>query len=176
MLNSFNPVPATWFLSINALAIFLLAPLFAWLWIALDRRGWQPSIPLKMSIGLFLMSASMAVMMGAANGEFARSMVPFAEKLPAGIELTDKAELASEVGGTLERYHAGRLKYDAAGKRIVADGVLEETTRDELIQVTAPADYRKAVEETCRVTRRTSTATRFVRSRSMSARCRRGST
>jgi dipeptide/tripeptide permease len=147
LLNSFNPVPTAWFLSINAVAIVLLAPVFAWLWIALDRRGWQPSIPLKMSLGLFLMSASMAVMMGAANGEFGRSVVPYAEKLPAGIELTDKGELASKVGDSLERYHAGRLKYDAAGKQIVIDGILEETTRDTLIQATAPVGYRKAVQE-----------------------------
>ena len=43
------------------------------MWIALDRRGWQPSIPMKMFAGLVLMSASMAVMMGAANQENRRT-------------------------------------------------------------------------------------------------------
>src|SRR5438067_12371193 len=42
--KSLNPVPTAWFQSINALAIFVFAPLFAWLWLYLDRRGWQPSI------------------------------------------------------------------------------------------------------------------------------------
>ena len=54
--DSFNPVPTAWFQSINALAIFVIAPFFAWMWVWLDRRGWQPSIPMKMTLGLVLMS------------------------------------------------------------------------------------------------------------------------
>ncbi|MFO0929116.1 MAG: peptide MFS transporter [Gemmataceae bacterium] len=33
LAKSINPVPTTWFQAINALAIFVLAPLFAWLWV-----------------------------------------------------------------------------------------------------------------------------------------------
>ena len=69
LLSSFNPMATAWFQSINALAIFLIAPIFAWLWIYLDRRGYQPSIPMKMVLGLLFMSASMAIMLGAAKEE-----------------------------------------------------------------------------------------------------------
>ena len=48
-VKTWNPVSTEWFQSINALAIFLLAPLFAWMWIALPRRGIKLPIPAKRS-------------------------------------------------------------------------------------------------------------------------------
>ena len=54
--------PATWYQSVNPAAIVLFAPVFAWLWIWLDRRGMQPSTPVKFAIGLFLLSAGYLVM------------------------------------------------------------------------------------------------------------------
>ena len=72
--GAFNPVSTAWFQAINAWAIVFIAPIFAWLWIALDRRGLQPSIPMKMFLGLVLMSGfRLAMMMGAANQENGRS-------------------------------------------------------------------------------------------------------
>jgi len=44
-------VPASWFQSVNAVAIVLLAPVFAWIWQKLGRRGLDPSTPVKMSLG-----------------------------------------------------------------------------------------------------------------------------
>jgi POT family proton-dependent oligopeptide transporter len=44
-------VPASWFQSVNAVAIVLFAPLFAWMWQKLGRRGLDPSTPVKMSLG-----------------------------------------------------------------------------------------------------------------------------
>jgi POT family proton-dependent oligopeptide transporter len=146
--KSFNPVPTAWFQSINALGIFLIAPIFAWLWIWLDRRGWQPSIPLKMTLGLLLMSSAMVVMMGAANQENQQSTIAFKmSAMPAGIELTPKNQLAGKHEGVLQPFHAGRLTYDAASKQLVLDGVLAETDRDLLIQSTAPKSYRDKIEE-----------------------------
>jgi POT family proton-dependent oligopeptide transporter len=49
-------MPASWFQSVNPLAIVLLAPLFAGLWVKLGKRNMEPSSPLKMSIGLLLLS------------------------------------------------------------------------------------------------------------------------
>jgi len=38
--------------SLNALFIMLLAPLFAWLWTSLAKRGWEPSTPVKFALGI----------------------------------------------------------------------------------------------------------------------------
>ena len=58
--------PATWFQSINPLCILLFAPVFAWLWIWLDRRRLNPSTPLKFSLGLWLLGlAFIAMIFGA---------------------------------------------------------------------------------------------------------------
>ncbi|MCI0681363.1 MAG: peptide MFS transporter [Gemmataceae bacterium] len=145
--DSFNPVPTAWFQSINALAIFVIAPLFAWMWVALDRRGWQPSIPLKMTLGLLLMSASMAVMLAAANVENRHSTVKLGSaSLPAGIELTKEAQLARTVDGRVVPFHAGRLTMDDSGV-LHLHGVLQENERDLLIETTAPAGYQEEVKE-----------------------------
>ena len=63
--------PASWFQSLNALYIVLLAPVFAALWVKLGPR--DPSSPTKFAVGLFFLAAGFAVMVGAAvaarNGE-----------------------------------------------------------------------------------------------------------
>ena len=46
-------VPASMFQSLNAGFIFTIAPLFAFLWIALAKRNIEPSTPVKFSIGIF---------------------------------------------------------------------------------------------------------------------------
>ena len=43
---------AAQFGSLNALFIFLFAPLFAWLWTVLARRGLEPNTPVKFSLGI----------------------------------------------------------------------------------------------------------------------------
>jgi len=141
----FNPMPTAWFQSINALAIFTIAPIFAWLWVFLDRKGWQPSIPLKMALGLVAMSASMAVMLAAAKEENRLTEVPWGKALPAGISVTDMHQLAHGKAGHLEPFHAGRLTED--GKSLVIYGVLDKNECDLLIEKTAPESYEKKVEE-----------------------------
>jgi proton-dependent oligopeptide transporter, POT family len=42
--------PSSWWQSVNALLIFILAPLFAWLWMTLGSR--QPATPTKFALGL----------------------------------------------------------------------------------------------------------------------------
>jgi len=49
-------VPTTWFQSINAGLIFLLAPLFAAIWSALGRRGRDPGQETKIALGLFFLA------------------------------------------------------------------------------------------------------------------------
>jgi POT family proton-dependent oligopeptide transporter len=43
---------AAQFGSLNALFIFLFAPVFAWLWTTLGRRGLEPSTPVKFALGI----------------------------------------------------------------------------------------------------------------------------
>ncbi len=45
-------VPAPIFQSINPIYIILLAPIFAWLWTTLGRKGLEPSTPAKFGLGL----------------------------------------------------------------------------------------------------------------------------
>ncbi|WP_055588913.1 peptide MFS transporter [Streptacidiphilus griseoplanus] len=55
--------PASWFQSLNPLMIMALAPVFAWLWVALARRAKEPSTTVKFAYGLLLIGASFLVMM-----------------------------------------------------------------------------------------------------------------
>ncbi len=52
--------PASWLQSVNPLFIILLAPVAAWLWVALGSR--DPSIPAKFGIGLILLGIGFLVL------------------------------------------------------------------------------------------------------------------
>ncbi len=58
--------PSTWYQALNSLYIIALAPLFAWLWVWLARRRREPSSPAKFGVGLVLVGAGFAVLVGAA--------------------------------------------------------------------------------------------------------------
>lgn len=49
-------VPASYFQSINALAIVIFAPIFVWLWGFLGKRKMEPASPYKQAMGLFLLA------------------------------------------------------------------------------------------------------------------------
>ena len=55
-------VPASMFQSLNAGFIFTLAPFFAMLWIALAKRGMEPSTSLKFSIGIIFVGLGFLVL------------------------------------------------------------------------------------------------------------------
>ena len=55
-------MPASMLQTVNPGFIIIFAPLFAWLWIALGRRGKEPSSPAKFSLGLILVAAGFLVM------------------------------------------------------------------------------------------------------------------
>lgn len=61
-------MPATWFQSVGALLVILLAPVFAALWSILDRRGINPSQPMKIAIGLFLLGGGYLFMVAGSIG------------------------------------------------------------------------------------------------------------
>ncbi|OII60258.1 MFS transporter [Streptomyces sp. CC53] len=55
--------PSSWFQSLNPLYVMALAPVFAWLWVALSRRGKEPSTLSKFATGLVMIGGSFFVMM-----------------------------------------------------------------------------------------------------------------
>ncbi len=58
--------PASWFQSVNALAIVTLAPVFAWMWVRLGSKA--PSDPAKFAVGLFFAGLGFLVLAGGAMG------------------------------------------------------------------------------------------------------------
>ncbi|MCF4138668.1 oligopeptide:H+ symporter [Streptomyces sp. Tue 6430] len=50
--------PVSWYQSVNPVLIMALAPLFAWFWLALNKRGKEPSTIVKFASGLVLVGAS----------------------------------------------------------------------------------------------------------------------
>ena len=74
-------VPASLFQSINPIYIIILAPLFAWLWIALAKRKLEPSAPAKFGLALLQVGASFLVFVWGAEafgiGPEAKTLVIF---------------------------------------------------------------------------------------------------
>ena len=60
--------PASWFQSINPLAIILLAPLFSSLWGRLAKVNMEPSSPIKMAMGLALVAFGYVIIAYAVHG------------------------------------------------------------------------------------------------------------
>jgi POT family proton-dependent oligopeptide transporter len=60
-------IPAIWFQNVNSIFIVLLAPVFAALWVWLDRRRRNFSSPTKFALGLLFAAVGFVVMVFAAN-------------------------------------------------------------------------------------------------------------
>jgi len=60
-IGSFTMPPA-WLQSVNPIDILIFAPVFAWLWWALSRKGLEPSTALKMVLGLALLGTGFVFM------------------------------------------------------------------------------------------------------------------
>lgn len=61
-------VPASFFQSINPVVIVVCAPLFAWLWLTLGKKGLEPNSPMKMAIGLLLLAIGYLIIALGVNG------------------------------------------------------------------------------------------------------------
>ena len=57
--------PSSWWQSVNSIWVILLAPVFAWLWIAMGSK--QPSSPMKFMLGLAFVSLSFVLMVPASK-------------------------------------------------------------------------------------------------------------
>jgi POT family proton-dependent oligopeptide transporter len=135
-------IPAGWFQTLNPVFVISLAPVYAALWVGLARRNLNPSTPAKFGLGLLLLAAGFAVMLGAATlvaagnkalpswliftylfhtmGELALS--------PVGLSATTKLAphryvgqmmgiwfLATSVGNIMAGLFAGQFRDDALG-------------------------------------------------------------
>lgn len=60
--------PASWFQSVNPLAIIVLAPLFTMLWGQLSKVKMEPPSPLKMALGLALVALGFVIIAFAVHG------------------------------------------------------------------------------------------------------------
>ncbi len=60
-------VPATWLQAVNSLFIIILAPVFAFVWTGLSKKGIEISSPAKFALGLLLAGIGFLIMIFAAN-------------------------------------------------------------------------------------------------------------
>lgn len=63
-----NEIPASYFQSINPLAVIVLAPIFTLIWAYLYKRKAEPSSPMKMALGLVLVSLGFVIIAIAVKG------------------------------------------------------------------------------------------------------------
>jgi POT family proton-dependent oligopeptide transporter len=162
---SVNPMTTASFQAINPLGIFILAPLFAWLWTTLPRRGINLSIPAKMAIGVFMNGLAFALMIWAVNAESRPSSTTFAN-LPVGLvadqdsrvvfreapDLDDAKgfEAFEELPKETKQFAVvtgGRLKFSPAQGKFDMIGVLADTDRDRLLRASVSKDYLEAVRQ-----------------------------
>jgi POT family proton-dependent oligopeptide transporter len=59
--------PSSWFQSVNPLVVVAFAPVFAWLWIRLARRGSEPGAPVKFGLALIGVGAGFLLLVPAAT-------------------------------------------------------------------------------------------------------------
>ncbi|HYG37469.1 MAG TPA: peptide MFS transporter [Cytophagales bacterium] len=59
-------MPAGWLQSAPPIFVVIFSPIFAWLWLRLNKKKLNPSTPVKFSLGLFFMGLGYLVMIGAA--------------------------------------------------------------------------------------------------------------
>jgi POT family proton-dependent oligopeptide transporter len=60
-------MPTLWLQAANSVFVVALAPVFAWLWVAFAKRGFNPSSTTKFALGLFFAGIGFLVMLAAAN-------------------------------------------------------------------------------------------------------------
>jgi len=163
--NLLNPVSTESFQSINALAIFILAPIFAWMWIFLPRHGVNLSIPAKVAIGVFMQAVAFALMIWAIQYENQPSSARL-EAMPSGVHLDAKGRLvfrdapdltdteafdsfasAEVINNASTVVHGGRISFDSSKHQLNMHGVLSDTDRDRILRATVSKDYLLAVKE-----------------------------
>jgi proton-dependent oligopeptide transporter, POT family len=65
--------PPSWFQFVPSMFVMVLAPVFAWLWIALGK--WEPSSPTKFALGLLFGGIAFAILIPPARAAIAGALV-----------------------------------------------------------------------------------------------------
>jgi POT family proton-dependent oligopeptide transporter len=152
-----NPLSTEAYQSINSAGVWMLAPIFAMLWSALERRRKNPSIPMKMAMGMLFTGMAFAIMTWAGRVEDQPSDTTLAVLPP---EMTARADGAltfrdppgyhgkpvdpARSGGQIAA-QGGRLRYRDG--KLEMRGVLSTATRDRILRATAPDDFVRASAE-----------------------------
>ncbi len=69
-------IPSSYYQSVNAIFIVALAPLFAFIWVLLGRKGKEPTSVNKFAIGMVLLSLAFVVMIPAASASETNKVSP----------------------------------------------------------------------------------------------------
>jgi POT family proton-dependent oligopeptide transporter len=146
-------VPAAVFQSINPIYIIVFAPVFAWLWTWLGRRGLEPSTPAKFGIAMVQLGAGFLVLVAGAYAVGVETLTPvifiFLIYLlhttgelclsPVGLSAMNRlapAHMASLIMGTwffasaTGNYAAGLIAAATGAEEAVGEGVAKETVLD----------------------------------------------
>ncbi|HWL86706.1 MAG TPA: hypothetical protein VNO21_12940, partial [Polyangiaceae bacterium] len=118
--------------SVNGIAIVIFAPIFAWVWLRLNRVGREPSTPMKMAISIVFMALSSMAMVGAAMAENGTETRITLEKVPSVIDVS--------------KFDAGRLRFDAAKHELTAVGALPSFVVNDALKRSADPKYLEDVE------------------------------
>lgn len=144
------PVPAPVFQSLNALFIFIFAPVFAWMWVALAKKGREPSTPVKFAGGVFLVGLGFLALVAGmtASGSAGLTAVYFVFLVyfihtmgelmlsPVGLSAVTKMAPARVVGLAMGAWflYSGLSNYLAG---VIARGTGAETIGGQLTNVAA---------------------------------------
>ena len=143
-------VPAPVFQSLNAMFIFMFAPVFAWMWVALAKRNREPSTPVKFAGGVFLVGLGFLALVGGmtASGSAGMTAVYFVFLIyfvhtmgelmlsPVGLSAVTKMAPARVVGLAMGSWflYSGLSNYLAG---VIARGTGAETIGGQLTDIAA---------------------------------------
>ncbi len=151
-------VPSPVFQALNAMYIVIFAPLMAWLWIALAKRGLNPSAPVKFSLGVAMAGLGFLSLVVGMNtsGSDGMTAVMFIFLIywihtigelmvsPVGLSAVTKLAPASAVGMTMGAWflYSGLANYLAG---VIGEATGAETIGGQLIDVAAAKSTFAAV-------------------------------
>ena len=132
--------------AINPLFIVIFAAVFAWLWEFLEKRGKQPSTPLKMAMGVFFLTIAYGVMLLAGQAENRATSAPLAG-MPDGLRVDTQSrvfrEVESDAGAKREFFGATRLRWSQGALQM--QGVLPDLDWMRALGATSSPAYSQAV-------------------------------